>query len=247
MKIVGRYTILTALALCCGLTMLAAPVHATTVLWSQDPIDGGEAFISSSGDLFGVSLPQYADDFDVHIGWDVHSVTWWGGFLNEQAGETPGSFNISFFEDDGDAPSTAGPLASEVAVNPSASLTGMLGDPGFGSATLPIYEFTHEFSSPIRLHAGRRYLSIENPDSGILFHWLTGGPYNHQSWFTTGHGATWSDPQEWDFAYQLDGAVIPEPATLTLLGAGIAGLALRRRRRVAKVADSRGATVHPTV
>ena len=218
-----------------GLALLmAAPLASADILYEQAPVDGGGALLT--GENLGYEL-QYADAFDVTgPGWRVDSISWWGGFsaLNGPGGD-PDPFDIRIYVDDDGAPSPTETVASFADVQPEVTETGGYGDLSLGMSNnsdlhIGVQQFTLELQSPLALDTGRYYLGVNNPGSNVTFNWLMSHPAETGAWFRTGNPSDWI-AQEYSFAHNFTGRVIPEPATMTLLGIGLAGLGLRRWRR----------------
>ena len=213
--------------------IMAAPTVLADILYEQAPEDGGGAFMT--GEHFGHRL-QYADSFEVTgPGWRVDSISWWGGFsdFNGTGGEAA-PFDIRIYIDEDGAPSSTETVASFEAIQPDMMETDLTGDLSFGSVqheslAIEVQQFTWRLTNPLTLGANRYHLSVDNPGSNVTFSWLMSTSGNDEAWFRTGNPSDWAS-QEYNLAYNLTGKVIPEPATLTLLGIGVAGLGLRRWR-----------------
>ena len=215
--------------------LMAAPLALADILYEQEaPADGGGALLT--GENLGYEL-QYADAFEVTgPGWRVDSISWWGGFsaLNGPGGDAA-PFDIQIYIDEGGAPSPTETVASFEEVEPEVAGTGLTGDLSLGLSDNPalhidVQQFTLELQSPLALDTGRYYLSVNNPGSNVTFNWLMSHPAETGAWFRTGNPSDWI-AQEYSFAHNFTGRVIPEPATMTLLGIGLAGLGIHRWRR----------------
>ena len=67
----------------------------------------------------------------------------------------------------------------------------------------------------------------QTPDAGGVFSIISGT----QVQFSADSGADWSDFLDGNFKFSLSGAVVPEPASFALVGAGLFGLYVLRRQR----------------
>lgn len=194
---------------------------------------GGGAFMT--GDHMGYEL-QYADGFEVTApGWRVDRISWWGGFsvFDGPSGDAA-PFDIRLYIDEDGAPSPTETVASFEAIEPDAMETDLTSDLSFGSSqddslAVDVQQFTWQLANPLTLGPGRYHLSVDNPGSGVTFSWLMSTSGDSEAWFRTSKPGDWT-AQDYDLAYNLSGKVIPEPATLTLLGLGVAGLGIRRWR-----------------
>jgi hypothetical protein len=98
--------------------LLAAPLQAGPVVYSQPPVNGAVSFFSDFAEG-----QQIADDFvlgQTHVIADVH---WWGSYLND--GIQPDDFTLRFFIDAGGVPAT-NPLVSVAPVNLTRTPTGLV-------------------------------------------------------------------------------------------------------------------------
>ncbi len=202
------------LAVLTAVCLAAAPASATP-LYEQTPNAG---FSDSYEDpLLGANY--YADAFNFGGGLDriVTSVEWWG----IETALDPLSYNIRFFE--------------SVANQPGAVIASFSGTPVQPSTNA---EFGLNIAD-LRLSGNADYFISISADTDLLaqesFQWSHGGANGSGgSWLwiepLPGLGSWTNDGTPENFAFRLNGHVVPEPATILLLGAGMGGLAWRRLR-----------------
>jgi hypothetical protein len=204
------------------------------VIYSQGPLDGGSAIVSDF-QFFG---EQELDDFVLDPGGaTITDVHWWGAYGDDPDPTSSDEFTIRFFEESETASGVPlGTYLYEYITSSVDRTATAMTTPGYGAHDGGVvYEYMFYLPTSIVLDGETNYyLSIVN-DTESLWGWLQGEDLAGGHWYRTGDESatgTWAPSGiGGDFAFELTGAPIPEPATLLIVGGLSAGLACARKLR----------------
>jgi hypothetical protein len=209
---------------------LASVQSEAAVILQQSPtLDGGGVTSDTA------SIRSF-EDFRLTTAATVTDLQWWGSVTNVpgvyEPLKGPISFTISFYLD---GPGGFVPAASAFSQQVVSAIGGIVA-PDFGVA-----HFAAHLSAPVDLPSDTDlWLSIVGHDLAgghdfaVPFTWgsASGDAPNAPTPGLVASQADGGDPflQGTRLSFVLESNSIPEPATLTLLGTGLAAVAMRRRR-----------------
>ncbi|NSW55837.1 MAG: PEP-CTERM sorting domain-containing protein [Armatimonadetes bacterium] len=204
-----------------GVILLAVSLPATAdILWDQ-PVGAMPAIISTRNNVFPTRSAYGFDDFEVNSGgwWEVDKVTLYGA-----GGLLPNSVHLAF---------PSAPNASAITTTYPGTVVG--GNLEFNLGGMKFYSGHYWLSGFIvRGGQGSSNWTWKTRQQALLDPAWWHNPGNYYGLGTNPLPISTLldlEEEEGDFAFRIEGKDVPEPGTFALLGLGLAGLSVYRRRK----------------
>jgi hypothetical protein len=173
------------------------------------------------------------DNFSFATTTTINQISWFGIFLdNNLNNAAPNSSRWDVLIDNSSGPggTPGGNIGGQLNAGPTQTI---VGTGFFGASPVTVYEYTAQFPAFTALAGVTYWVSPVSVGAGSFdpfFSWIqgTGGDGSTLQVQLANQAVTGEFVRSGDRAFSL--STVPEPATVTLLGLGLAGIALRRRR-----------------
>jgi len=234
----------------CIVCMMAAAAAADYIhlprKWSQTPYDAEQSSLPISDCEFSDWV--WADDFLCQDTHPIVAVRWWGLYGAARDPMPPGHVDahISFHLSQGEHP-TSVPFDEPVAFYTVSAQQEAVGYSSAWGTTVYRYDaylpeefdqwhWSHEVASEVPgANIGELFIDICVPDPDYRWLWLSLSQsdtpiLDWPAFSNSGHSGPWVSRGDMGYSMSFE-LMTPEPATMALLGLGLAGLIARRRRR----------------
>jgi len=212
------------------LSLLSAAAFANPVLFSNPyDVNSSNAYNSTIANT-GHEYQSFAD-YNYDGAAAITDFHWWGF---TQGDEVLFGFQFDIYQDDGSGFPGTNVYSEYMAGDAGATA---VGDDLIG---FDIYKYGFDLANPWSGSAGKYWFSIrgvaDNTDNARFYWALSSGRAfsNDLQYDNTGGAYIKGAPEEADFAYELTGNTVPEPATMTLFALGLLGTGIVSRKRKAK-------------
>lgn len=219
----GRFSACTlAFAILVGLAFALSQPAQATLLWDNGDPNGSNAFpLHPASTSF--------DDFTTGAPWTVTSVDF-AMIVNKTSGNFSGPIEWKIYADIGDSPNLVTPLFSGNGIN--VALTPDLSGTQCCLSRYDPFNVHFDLDVPTLLQANTHYwLGLHLPQSRSTYWSTTFDNPTPDGGFTASTDVV-LDVE--DLSFKINGvaaATVPEPGALTLIGFGLAGLGVMRRRQ----------------